>query len=53
MEHVLVSGVFVILLVCLFLVCGDQREKTTREKAWDMIKVIAGFFIGNLTNLIK
>jgi hypothetical protein len=52
-TSLIVSGVFAILIACLFAVSGDSYKEKTKERAWDIIKIAAGFFIGTLTNLLK
>jgi hypothetical protein len=42
----MILGVFIILLVCLYLVIKPGNTKATTDRAWDMIKIIAGFLLG-------
>jgi hypothetical protein len=50
LPFVLVLGIFIILISCLYIALFSKKTKADTDKAWDMIKFIAGFFIGTLTN---
>jgi len=40
------GGVYLILLGCFWFVLFGKRTKAETDRAWDIIKIIAGFFIG-------
>jgi hypothetical protein len=46
--YVLLAGLFVVLIGCLLFVFFSNKPKSETERAWDLIKVICGFFIGSL-----
>jgi hypothetical protein len=52
-SSVMIFGVFIIMFGCLYIVAISNSPRATSDRAWDMIKIIAGFFIGNLANLVK
>jgi len=49
----MIIGVFVILGWSLYTVSRQSTSKANTDRAWDMIKIIAGFFIGNLAGVFK
>jgi hypothetical protein len=53
LSAAMVVGIFLILLGCLWVILKPDAPKQQTDRAWDMVKIIAGFFIGNLTSLLK
>ncbi|QYJ06498.1 hypothetical protein [Qipengyuania flava] len=47
-KPVLMGGVYLTLFGCLYFAIFSGKSKAETEKAWDLIKFIAGFFIGTL-----
>lgn len=53
LPPLMIIGVFFILIGCIYIVAIKQTTKQADDRAWDMIKIIAGFFIGNITSAIR
>jgi hypothetical protein len=46
--YILIAGVFLVLIGCFWFVLFSGKPKGETERAWDLIKIICGFFIGTL-----